>query len=554
MTPLEEELTAALAASQRQVVELKEENELLRQKIDALVKRIFGAKSEKMNPAQLELFMAGLDPAGEPTPPADAPAATATTTTGDTLTKSPVVPPPPSRPKPARRPRLPEHLPIVEEIVDPDIVLANPAGFRFVNQVVTEQLDFVRGHFQRRHIIRRKYVPIGNPEAAPIIAPLSILQERCLAAPALLANIITAKYCDALPLYRQEQIFKTRHNILLPRQTMARWMAMVAFWFTGICKEILKEVLADGYVECDETVIKYLDPGHGKTRQGYLWVVHRPGGDTVFHWYPSRAAACLDLIFPPWWCGIIGCDRYAGYISYATQRNEGGHGPGMPIELASCMTHIRRGFIESKEEAPTRAGWIIRQIAHLYQLEEKLRQNKSSPILRQAARAAVAAPILRRLEKAIILFQSSGRHLPKSGFGKALQYARNALPGMNAYLTHGFVEVDNNLVENEIRPTAIGKKNFLFFGSEEAGEHSANIYTIVASARRRGLDPEAYLTDIIRRLPITPATQMHTLTPAAWAAEQKKNKKPVPVAEEVKEVSVPAAAIKPVPASAVAVA
>ena len=97
-----------------------------------------------------------------------------------------------------------------------------------------------------------KSVPIGNPEAAPIIAPLSILQERCLAAPALLANIITGKYCDALPLYRQEQIFKTRHNILLPRQTMARWMAMVAFWFTGIWKEIEKEVLADGYVECDE--------------------------------------------------------------------------------------------------------------------------------------------------------------------------------------------------------------------------------------------------------------------------------------------------------------
>jgi len=151
MTPLEAKLTAALDASQRQVVELKQENELLKRKIDALVKRIFGAKSEKMNPAQLELFMAGLDPAGVPPPPVDGPAAA----TGDALTKSPVVPPPASRPKPARRPRLPEHLPIIEEIVDPDIVMANPAGFRFVNQVVTEQLDFVRGHFLRRHIIRR---------------------------------------------------------------------------------------------------------------------------------------------------------------------------------------------------------------------------------------------------------------------------------------------------------------------------------------------------------------------------------------------------------------
>jgi len=194
MTPLEAELTAALEGSQRQVAEFRQENEFLRRKTDALVKRIFGARSEKIDPAQLELFMAGLDPA-EGTPPA---------ATGDSLTKSPVVAPPASRPKPVRRPRLPEHLPIVEEFVDPDIVLANPAGFRFVNQVVTEQLDFVRGHFLRRHIIRRKYAPIGNSEAAPIIAPLSILQERCLAAPGLLASIITGKYCDALPLFRQE--------------------------------------------------------------------------------------------------------------------------------------------------------------------------------------------------------------------------------------------------------------------------------------------------------------------------------------------------------------
>ena len=547
MTPLEAELTAALDASQRQIAELKQENGLLRQKIDALVKRIFGAKSEKMDPAQLELFMAGLDPAGEPAPPADGPAAT---TTGDALTKVPAVAPPASRPKPVRRPRLPEHLPIVEEIVDPDIVLANPARFRFVNQVVTEQLDFVRGHFLRRHIIRRKYVPIGNPDVAPVIAPLSIIQERCLAAPALLANIIIGKYCDALPLYRQEQIFKTRYNIDIPRQTMARWMAMTAFWLMGIWKEIEKEVLADGYVECDEpersgdsqpyllkncwqTEIKYLDPGHGKTRRGYLWVVHRPGGDTVFHWFTSRATACLKAIFPPFWTGIIGCDRYVCYNSYAVQRNEAAHGPGFAIELASCLAHIRRGFIESKAEAPIRAGWIIRQTAHLYQLEAKLRKNKSSPVLRQAARAAQAGPILRRLEKAILLFQSSGRHLPKSGFGQALQYARNALGGMNAYLRDGRVEIDNNLIENEIRPSAIGKKNFLFFGSGEAGKHSAILYTIVTSARRRGLDPEAYLTDIIRRLPTTPATEMHTLTPAAWAAEQKRKSASAPAAAVV---------------------
>jgi len=278
-------------------------------------------------------------------------------------------------------------------------------------------------------------------------------------------------------------------------------------------------------------------------------VVHRPGGDTVFHWFTSRATTCLEVIFPPWWTGVIGCDRYVCYNRYSVQRNEAAHGPGFAIELASCLAHIRRGFIESKAEAPIRAGWIIRQIAHLYQLEAKLRKNKSSPVLRQAARAAVAGPILRRLEKAVLLFQSSGRHLPKSGFGQALQYARNALGGMKAYLNDGRVEIDNNLIENEIRPSAIGKKNFLFFGSGEAGKHSAILYTIVTSARRRGLDPEAYLTDIIRRLPTTPATQMHTLTPAAWAAEQKHKQKSAPAPLGA---AASAAARKPVSASAAA--
>jgi transposase len=154
---------------------------------------------------------------------------------------------------------------------------------------------------------------------------------------------------------------------------------------------------------------------------------------------------------------------------------------------------------------------------------------------------------MKRLEKAIHLFESSSRHLPKSGFGQALSYARKALGGMSAYLNDGRVEIDNNLVENEIRPSAVGKKNFLFFGSGEAGKHSAILYTILASARRRGLDPEAYLTDIIRRLPTTPAAQMHTLTPAAWAAEQKRQPGPA-----LAPGAITPASTKPAPVSSAA--
>ncbi len=171
----------------------------------------------------------------------------------------------------------------------------------------------------------------------------------------------------------------------------------------------------------------------------------------------------------------------------------------------------------------------------------------ASSTLRQCARSAQAGLILRRLEKAIHLFQASGKHLPKSGFGKALSYARNAWSGLAAYLNDGRIEIDNNLVENEIRPSAVGKKNYLFFGSGEAGEQSAILYTITASARRRGLDPEAYLADVIHRLPNTPATEMHTLTPAAWAAEQKR-KRPAPPESAL----VPPAPAEPAPARSAA--
>ena len=228
--------------------ELETENKLLRQKVDQLVRRCFGAQSESLSPDQLELLLTGNE---EPPPPGKTEASGAASTAGDTLE---AVPPDHKTKglKPARRPRLPEHLPIVEEFVDPPEVLADPDAFRRIGEERTEQLDYTPGRFFQRHTVRGKYVRRGDLETPPLIAPLTILQDRCLAAPALLAHIIVAKHCDHLPLYRLEQIFKTRHNVLLPRQTMARWLALAAFWLSGVCREITSTVLESGYVQIDE--------------------------------------------------------------------------------------------------------------------------------------------------------------------------------------------------------------------------------------------------------------------------------------------------------------
>jgi transposase len=262
--------------------------------------------------------------------------------------------------------------------------------------------------------------------------------------------------------------------------------------------------------------VRYLAPGHGKTKQGYLWAMHRPGSDTVFHWHTGRSAACLRTILPAClrtilpagWRGILQCDGYAAYDAHARECQG-------TLTLASCMAHIRRGFYEAKEEAPQRAGWVLRQIAHLYALEKKLRESNAGPALRQAQRAATAALILTRLKKALHFFKSSRRHLPQSALGKAINYALGQWDALAPYLTDGRVEIVNNQIENAIRPTAVGKKNYLFFGDAAAGETSAILYTVIESARRRGLNPQEYLRDILTGLPAMNQRDIGTITPCA---------------------------------------
>src|SRR5206468_7843099 len=175
------------------------------------------------------------------------------------------------------------------------------------------------------------------------------LRDRSLAAPGLLAHILVSKYCDHLPLYRQEQIYLRRHQVALPRQTLARWVELAADWLRPIYEFIRTGVLGGGYVQIDETPIRYLAPGNGQTKQGYLWTAHRPRGDVVYRWETTRAAACLENIVPMDFTGTIQCDGYAGYGAFANRR------PGA-ITLAGCWAHVRRKFYDALEQTPRSAG------------------------------------------------------------------------------------------------------------------------------------------------------------------------------------------------------
>jgi transposase len=494
--PIHAELSSLreLVVSLKAALELsRQENTLLRQKLDLLVRRVFGSSSERLDRAQLELLL-------------QLPALVETTTPVAVVEepKASV-----SRSRKDRAPRLPDNLPVVEEVIEPEPVKAAPEQWRCIGQEVSEQLDYEPARFLRRRTIRKKYVSRVAVDLAPVIAPLpECLQERGLAAPGLLAQVLVSKYCDHLPLYRQEQIFLRRHQVHLPRQTLARWVALAADWLKPIYENIRTGVMAGGYVQLDETPVNYLDPGFGRARQGYLWTGSRPHGDVFFRWETSRATACLDQVVPANFTGTLQCDGYAAYRAFANRR-------GGAIELAGCWAHVRRKFYEAIESSPKTAGWLVRQIQHLYQVEAGLREQQAGPQLRTAVRAHQSRPIIERLLRVLTKLKTNGRQLPQSPLAQAIDYALGLESTLTVYLADGRVEIDNNLVENAIRPTAIGKKNWLFFGDAEAGACSAIIYTIIESCRRRGLDPYAYLKDVLTRLPHMTNRQIPEVTPAA---------------------------------------
>jgi transposase len=292
----------------QRVEELQSENTLLRQKVDLLIRKIFGASSEKLDASKLDLFL--LQAENTPGKPV----------ASSTLEKADLQPQARATAKRGRD-RWPEDLPVVEQVIDPQEVVAQPEQWRCIGEEVSEQLDYEPGRFLRRRLVRRKYVSRQDVWAKPIIAPLpSVLQERGSAAPGLLAQIIVSKFVDHLPLYRQEQIYRTRHGVDLSRHTMVRWLELAADWLGPIYRHIRTGVMAGGYVQVDETPVPYLEPGHGTARMGYFWTASRPGGDVVYQWQISRGAACLDNVLPVDFRGIVQCDGYSAYGSFPRKR------------------------------------------------------------------------------------------------------------------------------------------------------------------------------------------------------------------------------------------
>jgi hypothetical protein len=332
----------------------------------------------------------------------------------------------------------------------------------------------------------------------------------------LLAHLLVCKYADHLPFYRLQMIFWQRHGVFIARQQMVLWTGQCVLLLEAIVVCLKKEMQQSSYVQVDETPVRYLDPElPGRCGQGYLWVGLVPGQCVVYEWHASRAAACLDSLLGEDFKGKLQCDGYSAYPAFAKDK--------AGVKLFGCLAHLRRGFFEAKEQAPQVAGWLLNQIGILYGWEEQWRESRAGPAAREALRASHSRMVMERLHRALNKLQP--RYLPQSPMGQGIGYALNQWASLERFLEHGEVEIDNNLVENAIRPTAIGKKNWLFFGSEEAGVRNAAVYTLIGNCRMQGVEPYTYLKDILERLPTTTNQQVAELTPLNWKQAREKSLK-----------------------------
>lgn len=470
------------------------ENTLLRQKLDALARRLFGKKSEQLDAAQLQLLLAGLtQQVVEPAP---------------SKSLLPVAAPRRER-RTSQRIITPESLAVVREVIEPDAVKAAPAQWQRIAEEVSRQLDFQPAKFFWRETVRPKYVRVADRSQPPVVAPApGRVADRCLAAPGLLAHLLVSKYADHLPFYRLQTMFWQRQGVFIARQQMVLWVGQCVVLLEALVVCLKAELQQSPYVQVDETPVRYLDPATpGKCAQGYLWTGLVPGQCVVYEWQPSRAAACLDALLGKDFQGKLQCDGYSAYPAFAKDKQN--------VKLFGCWAHARRGFWEAREQAPQVAGWLLHQIGILYGWEADLRESRAGPGARAALRASHSRMVVARLQRALEKLQP--RYLPKSPLGQAISYALNQWPALERFLDHGEVEADNNLVENSIRPTAIGKKNWLFFGSEAAGTRNAVVFTLVQNCRMHGVNPEEYLRDVLARLPrMTNQDDLKPLTPRQW--------------------------------------
>ena len=389
------------------------------------------------------------------------------------------------RPNHKGRAKLPAHLPVKEIEIHPEGDLAQMIC---IGKEITEELECEPAKFYIKRYIRYKYA--AKDKSAVVIAELpERVIDKGIPGSSLLAMILTGKYQDHLPLYRQKQIF-ARENIQIASSTIEGWTKQALEKLEPLYEQLVFDTKAQGYLQVDETPIKVLDSDKkGAAHSGYYWVYHAPEKGTVlFDYSPTRGGiAAVRMLWN--FKGYLQTDGYAVYEKYGKKKE---------VTHLACWAHARREFEKALDNDKVRAEKALLMIQKLYAVERKAKQENLSAEQIKEIRLSESLPIINELGKWI--FEEIKNTLPKSQIGKAMAYAYARWDALSAYLNDGNLLIDNNLVENAIRPVALGRKNYLFAGSHEAAQRAAMIYSFFAICKKHEVNPFEWLKHTLENI------------------------------------------------------
>jgi transposase len=400
------------------------------------------------------------------------------------------------------RKQLPDHLERVLIVLEPD---EKTDDMRCIGKNVTEELEYIPGVMYVNHYERPKYI---DPLTKKIhIAPMpSRVVDKCIAGPGMMAHVIISKYMDHMPYYRQLQQFKRMHQVDISKSTFGDWASQYVNILGPLYNAHKKEILSSSYLQTDESPLKVQsDEVEGKCHKGFMWVSKDPQQDLVLFTYQKGRSGEHMKNHIQGFKGKLQTDGYGVYEKYQEDPD---------FILFSCWAHARRYFDQAQDNDKGKSDFMLKQIQILYEIEKSAKGQKLNNEQRQKWRQEHAIPVLNIIKDYLDINTES--ILPASAIGKAFEYVIKRWSKLIAYTLHGEVEIDNNLVENTIRPLALGRKNYLFAGSHESAQRSAIVYSFLGTCKLHDINPYDWLTDVLHRIKDHPINRIAELLPQNW--------------------------------------
>ena len=411
-------------------------------------------------------------------------------------------------PHPGRM-KLPESLRRETVLLMPD---CDVTGLKKIGEEITEILDFTPGEFYVKQYIRPKYVkPASATNDTVITASLpGRMMEKCMAAEGLLAQVLVDKYMDHLPLHRQLQRF-ARVGLVIAQSTINGWVKNTLLLFIALYELHKQQILNSGYLNVDETGIRVLDDDKkGKSHKGFYWVYHSLElKASLFDYQPGRGREGPDNILEKYQ-GFLQTDGYSTYEKIGAKQG---------VVHLGCMAHARRHFMEARHSNVPLADHALKMFQQLYAIEARIKDLALEGADKLLLRTNEAVPILKAMKQ--WLAEEYVKLRPSSPIAKAMAYSLPRMDMLSIYTTDARLNIDNNPVENAIRPVAIGRKNYLFAGSHEAAQRAAMMYSFFNTCRLHHINPYEWLKDVLERMHLYTSSNLHELLPQNWAKIKK---------------------------------